>query len=251
MTTATDWSGGAAVPVIEVFGPTIQGEGALAGHRTMFIRFGGCDLRCKQCDSMHAVDGASIRKLATYVTPRHLGERLVATWEYDDARAPWVTFSGGNPCLWDLDVLVDILRGASYKIAVETQGTYWKSWLNKCDLVTVSPKGPGMGEKCDRTLLKKFLNSCSARTVLKIVCFEEPDLDLAEELHAEYPDLPLYLSVGNSWIPGTRISLKVHRNCLLETYEWLVTSSLRRPKLRDAIVLPQLHALIWGNAPRK
>jgi 7-carboxy-7-deazaguanine synthase len=29
-------------PVIEIFGPTIQGEGALAGLPTMFVRFGGC-----------------------------------------------------------------------------------------------------------------------------------------------------------------------------------------------------------------
>lgn len=32
-------------PVIEIFGPTIQGEGALAGLPTYFIRFGGCETR--------------------------------------------------------------------------------------------------------------------------------------------------------------------------------------------------------------
>lgn len=36
-------------PVIECFGPTIQGEGALAGLPTLFVRFGGCDFRCSWC----------------------------------------------------------------------------------------------------------------------------------------------------------------------------------------------------------
>ena len=45
-------------PVIEVFGPTIQGEGAEAGLPTHFVRFGGCDYRCSWCDTMYAVDPA-------------------------------------------------------------------------------------------------------------------------------------------------------------------------------------------------
>jgi 7-carboxy-7-deazaguanine synthase len=34
-------------PVIEIFGPTIQGEGAEAGLATHFLRVGGCDYRCR------------------------------------------------------------------------------------------------------------------------------------------------------------------------------------------------------------
>ena len=44
--------------IAEVFGPTIQGEGALIGEPTVFVRTGGCDYRCAWCDSMHAVDPA-------------------------------------------------------------------------------------------------------------------------------------------------------------------------------------------------
>ncbi len=32
--------------IAEVFGPTIQGEGALIGEPTVFVRTGGCDYRC-------------------------------------------------------------------------------------------------------------------------------------------------------------------------------------------------------------
>jgi 7-carboxy-7-deazaguanine synthase len=36
----------ATFPVIEVFGPTVQGEGPDAGRPAYFVRFGGCDYRC-------------------------------------------------------------------------------------------------------------------------------------------------------------------------------------------------------------
>ena len=31
------------IPVIEIFGPTIQGEGMVVGQKTMFVRTAGCD----------------------------------------------------------------------------------------------------------------------------------------------------------------------------------------------------------------
>ena len=44
--------------IAEIFGPTIQGEGAVIGQPTVFVRAGGCDYRCDWCDSLHAVDSA-------------------------------------------------------------------------------------------------------------------------------------------------------------------------------------------------
>ncbi len=41
--------GQAKISVSEVFGPTIQGEGALIGKPTVFVRTGGCDYRCSWC----------------------------------------------------------------------------------------------------------------------------------------------------------------------------------------------------------
>ena len=44
-----------AIRVSEIFGPTVQGEGALIGKPTVFVRTGGCDFRCSWCDTLHAV----------------------------------------------------------------------------------------------------------------------------------------------------------------------------------------------------
>src|SRR3954470_4973626 len=88
-------TGRATFPVVEVFGPTVQGEGPDAGIPAYFVRFGGCDWRCTWCDSMHAVDPAEVRAHA---------ERLTATEIVDRLRAlppgPGLTvLSGGNPAL--------------------------------------------------------------------------------------------------------------------------------------------------------
>ncbi|PGD66807.1 7-carboxy-7-deazaguanine synthase QueE, partial [Bacillus toyonensis] len=34
------------IPVLEIFGPTIQGEGMVIGQKTMLIRTAGCDYSC-------------------------------------------------------------------------------------------------------------------------------------------------------------------------------------------------------------
>ncbi len=40
--------------ISEIFGPTIQGEGALSGRPTVFVRTGGCDYRCAWCVAPHS-----------------------------------------------------------------------------------------------------------------------------------------------------------------------------------------------------
>lgn len=48
-----------AIPVLEVFGPTVQGEGMVIGRKTMFVRTAGCDYRCAWCDSAFTWDGSA------------------------------------------------------------------------------------------------------------------------------------------------------------------------------------------------
>lgn len=43
------------IAVSEIFGPTVQGEGAVIGKPTVFVRTGGCDYPCSWCDSKFAV----------------------------------------------------------------------------------------------------------------------------------------------------------------------------------------------------
>ena len=44
--------------VKEMFGPTLQGEGAHAGRPCVFLRFAACNLECPGCDTDFSPEGA-------------------------------------------------------------------------------------------------------------------------------------------------------------------------------------------------
>jgi 7-carboxy-7-deazaguanine synthase len=248
------------IPLIEAFGPTVQGEGSMCGHQTMFIRLGTCDLACRMCDSKHAVEPVQVKKNATYLTAEEIGSKMI---ELNKDQTPWVTLSGGNPAIWNLTKLVDMLHAAGMKVAIETQGTFFPEWIHECDLVTVSPKGPGMTDDItnwdfleayiDKLLIPRqegrLLNGSGQpkEGCLKIVIFDEADMEYARTVWALCPSVPLYLSLGNSWIPGDPISGSDHVSALLTRYRELCDVLYKDPVLNKAIFLPQLHALVYGN----
>ncbi len=221
-------------PIIEIFGPVIQGEGAMIGHQTHFVRLGGCDYRCAWCDTMYAVIPEEVRSNSVPMTAREIVERLQEL----NPDTPWVTLSGGNPALHHLDTLIDMLTEAGFKAAVETQGSIYRPWLERCSLVTVSPKPPSSGMNQDLSTLTRFLDLPGIN--LKVVVFDEADLAFARDVHARYPEVPFYLQVGNDLERDDRDSL-------LEKLDWLSSKALNDPVLSQAIVLPQLHVLLYGN----
>lgn len=68
------------IPVLEIFGPTIQGEGMVVGQKTMFIRTAGCDYSCAWCDSAFTWDG-SAKDQIRQMTPEDIWDELVAIEE--------------------------------------------------------------------------------------------------------------------------------------------------------------------------
>src|SRR5215469_18886340 len=89
------------IAVSEIFGPTIQGEGPLIGRPTVFVRTGGCDYRCRWCDTLYAV----LPEYRDDWTPL-TAEKIVARVNALTADRPaLVTVSGGNPALQPLEPL--------------------------------------------------------------------------------------------------------------------------------------------------
>jgi 7-carboxy-7-deazaguanine synthase len=231
------------LPVVEVFGPTVQGEGPQAGEPAYFVRFGGCDFRCSWCDSWHAVDPTQVR------TGERLSTRNIIRRIDELAAGPdLVVLTGGNPALLELGGLVAELRERAYRVAVETQGSRWRDWLGDVNTVVVSPKGPssGMDTPAHRRALRAFLATAQGTGVdlaLKVVVFDEGDLRYAEELAGQHDAVPLFLSVGTD--VGLGEPETVH--ALLERLRWLCEVTARRSSLRRARVAPQLHVLAWGT----
>jgi 7-carboxy-7-deazaguanine synthase len=232
-------------PVVELFGPTVQGEGALAGVPTAFVRFGGCDYRCSWCDSLHAVLPAAVRE-----APRMSGDELLTA--LDGIGTSWVTLSGGNPALLELGDLVSALQAGGRRVAVETQGSVWRDWLRRVDLLTVSPKPPSSEMASPEhdaetaAFLERAVDGDQVRAVLKIVIFDEADYAWARDLHRRWPALPFHLSCGTS-PPGNGEPHAETLALLAARYRWLCERAAGDPAMIDATILPQLHVIAWGH----
>lgn len=229
------------IPVMEVFGPTIQGEGMVMGQKTMFVRTAGCDYSCSWCDSKFTWDGTGKSVMMT------AGEIAQQLEELGKDAFSHVTISGGNPALHKgIAELVALCQENGWRTAVETQGSIWQDWLSEIDEVTVSPKPPSSGMILDYSKLDAMLGKLSsAQASLKVVVFDEADFFFAEQLHLRYPLFPFFLQVGNDDTQTTEDDKLVQH--LLGRYQWLIDRHLVSAPLNDAKVLPQLHTLLWGN----
>lgn len=250
-------------PVIEIFGPTIQGEGVDQGVVCHFVRFGGCDFKCFWCDTPYAVLPHEVRKNATKMNSGDIITELI-----NMSKAPWVILSGGNPALHDLTTLVDDLHSEGFLVAVETQGSRWRDWMRKVDRLCVSPKPPssGMVNEGHQSDLSRFLHEGMAARAdgvkpyewlfLKVVCFTDEDLDWAELIRSQLSDAMLFLSTGND--SGRTIqhpdreddrTMEQVRMDLLDKARWLTEEVLKRESLcgEDVFVQAQFHTLLWGN----
>jgi 7-carboxy-7-deazaguanine synthase len=248
------------IPIIEIFGPVIQGEGAMIGKQTSFIRTGGCDYRCTKCDTMYAVDPVQVKLNATYMTD----EEIITKFCEDPGlrNTTWVTLSGGNPAMWDFDNIIDKLQELGHLVAIETQGSIYAPWINKCDQITISPKSNGMGDGTEWDTFEKFM-TCILDGVwspdhicIKLPVFNNYDLDFAERIVqvGNWDEVQTYLSLGNEFPPDDKMTARMmdespdaHALYLLAKYRELVDMIVARPILKDTIFLPQLHVLAFGN----
>lgn len=115
--------------VKEMFGPTLQGEGAHSGRACVFMRFAACNLDCTGCDTDFSPEGA-VRMSADAVVAR--------LRELDTSKTQRVVVTGGEPTLqWDAAISAAI-RGAGFRVHMESNGT--RVPAGAVDWLTVSPK---------------------------------------------------------------------------------------------------------------
>ncbi|HLG75987.1 MAG TPA: 7-carboxy-7-deazaguanine synthase QueE [Ktedonobacteraceae bacterium] len=235
------------IQVSECFGPTIQGEGALIGRPTVFVRTGGCDYRCSWCDSLYAVLPEYKDTWYTMTT-----EEIFAEVQRLSGGQPiLVTLSGGNPAIQPLGDLIDLGHAHGYTFAIETQGSVAQRWFARLDYLTLSPKPPSSKqvtrwERLDRCIAcaTDEHSGHAVQTNLKVVVFDEDDYAYARAVAARYPALPLYLQAGNHTPPSTAQEIDIPG--ILHRMDWLIQRTIA-DQWYNVTVLPQLHALLWGN----
>ena len=149
---------GLLLPVMEMF-YSIQGEGYNTGKAAFFIRIGGCDVGCHWCDVKEAWD-ASLHPLTT------VDEIISQVMQYP---AHAVVITGGEPLMYNLDILCQKLKDNHIRIFLETSGTYPLS--GSYDWICLSPKS----QQNPRNDMLQLADE------LKVIVYDENDFRWAEQ----------------------------------------------------------------------
>ena len=210
---------------------SLQGEGALVGVPSVFIRSSGCNLRCSWCD-----------------TPYTSWQPEGVEWTLDQILAEvkgrparHVVITGGEPMIQPEIVPLTIrLRSLGMHITIETAGTVFEPVA--CDLMSISPKlanstpEGGFAAQHERLRIQPaVLLELMARYPyqLKFVVAKPADLDeiraLIEALHAPL-DRVILMPEGTG------------HGELAERSQWLA-EICKEEGLRFS---PRLHIDLWG-----
>jgi len=130
------------IPINNISVPTIQGEGSNIGRKTIFVRVQGCDYKCPWCDSKETWGESTT---TTKMQSDQLYNDLML--QLNKFGVDNIVLTGGNPCLYDFEELIDVFTYQHISVAIETQGSIIPHWLSKCELVTFSPKPPSFENK--------------------------------------------------------------------------------------------------------
>ncbi len=239
--------GSPSIFVSEIFNHTVQGEGALLGKPTIFVRTGGCDLRCRWCDTLYAV----LPEYKSEWKPMTAQEIFAEVLRLSDHQPVLITLSGGNPAIQPLEALIDLGHAHQYTFAMETQGSVARPWFAKLDYLTLSPKPPSSEQATRWDRLERCITYATSsqddhtvQICLKIVIFDDADFAYAQDVAKRYPHLPMYLQAGNHTPPHLAEALDLPG--ILQRLDWLI-QRVNEEHWYTVRVLPQLHVLLWGN----
>jgi 7-carboxy-7-deazaguanine synthase len=206
--------------VTEVFF-SIQGEGTRAGLPCAFVRFTGCDLRCRWCDTTYAFHGGTERSRA----------ELVA--ELDRLPTRLACLTGGEPLLQpELPALCRDLLAAGWEVTVETHGQRSTDDLPPEVVRILDAKPPGSGEE---TTDLAYLERLRPHDEVKFVVASEADFRWSVEVarrHRLEGQVALLVSPVDGLVEPRALAA------------WLLQSGLR------ARLSLQLHKLVWGPDAR-
>lgn len=148
---------GTMLPLMEEF-YTIQGEGYHKGTAAYFIRVGGCDVGCHWCDVKESWN-------ADLHPPTETSQIVENAVKYSNT----IVVTGGEPLMWDMNVLTSQLKAKGLKTHIETSGAY--PLTGEWDWICLSPKKM----KLPLDEVYKVANE------LKVIVYNKDDFRFAEE----------------------------------------------------------------------
>lgn len=153
--------------VCEIF-TSIQGESSHAGRLCTFVRFSGCNLRCKECDTAYAFDGG-----VEYGKEEILKEIYLRALKL-------VELTGGEPLLQPgIHDLINNICDKGYDLLIETNGSLSIEGMDPRAIIIMDVKTPlsGMSESLHMDNLR-FLKS---NDEVKFVIYDRADYEWSKE----------------------------------------------------------------------
>ena len=190
-------------PLMEHF-YSIQGEGHYAGTPAYFIRLAGCDVGCSWCDVKESWEVSEDQ----YVDLDSIFEFI------KKSKAKNIIVTGGEPAMYNLKPLTQLLKQNGYFVHLETSGAYPIS--GTFDWVCVSPKRFKLPineslEKADELKMivvnRQDLNwgiELAGLTSKKCKLFFQPEWDRREKTQSTIVD---FIKENPQW----KLSLQIHK----------------------------------------
>lgn len=175
----------AGLPIMEQF-YTIQGEGFHSGKAAYFIRIAGCDVGCVWCDVKDSWNAGDHE----YHTVQSLIDNVLET------KTNFCVITGGEPCMYDLNELTNLLKENGIEVALETSGCY--ELKGQIDWYCFSPK------KFKAPLENAYLSA----NELKVIISHPSDFEWAEQ-HAAKVSKECKLYLQPEWSKQERFLSKI------------------------------------------
>lgn len=214
--------------VNEIFS-SLQGEASWSGTPSVFLRLQGCPVGCGWCDTKHTwtAEAKNVIPVITMVAKDEDAPTYSIMNEHNildtlkDFDGWHVVITGGEPCIYDLRPLTNLLIESGYSAQIETSGTY-DIQCHPDTFITVSPKIDMPG---GLDVLKESLISADE---IKLPVGKKSDVDKLLALLEEYSiDLD---TMQNVWLQPLSQSEKATDICIqiANDFGWRVSIQIHK-----------------------
>ena len=201
---------------------SIQGEGKWSGYPNIFVRTGGCNLKCSYCDTKYAQNNYKNLEIPNILN-------IVKGFKCNR-----VCITGGEPLIQqDIVILVDNLIKNQYKITIETNGSIDIKPFIKTKSLMIS-----LDIKCPSSNMSNEMNfsnllKLKEKDQLKFIINNKEDFEYAKNIIKKYKiNCPIFFQPVSNMMPEKIAS-------------WILEDDLN---VRLGL---QIHKIIWKNQKGK